>query len=219
MKRFLAFLLTLIMLFTQVTVVAADGYDELAELTDIDLSVFKAAGYICEYNEMKMTATFTPPDKQIGLTISGSRAETYAINMDVVMMYTPEAGLVFLPRLVLTRLIDRRNLMEDAYIKVGNNRYRINFSDPQGGKYSSSLYINMAVEVMGDTGIAMMQDMVTSGKDVKISMGDSKETTLWSSGITKMKNFYDTCKKAGILDTAYTMLYPENYEIVALLNK
>ena len=216
-KGFISLLIVTLLLSLLTTSYASDGYDAIARYTDIDVYAFKKAGYTCEYNDMEMSAVFTPINKQIGLTISGG--ETYSINFDVIAIYAKTSGYVFLPRITFTRLVESRNLMTSAYIKVGDNRYRVNFGDPFKAKYSSSYYANVAYEIMGIDGVQMIYDMTTSNQTVKVSMGDSSEVNIPSYKLSYLKDFYAICQEAGILDTPYIMEYDDNCDIIALLNK
>ena len=109
--------------------------------------------------------------------------------------------------------------MDTAYIKDGENRYTVNFSDVAGGLYKSPYYANLASEPFGPDGAAMIYDMSFSGKEVKILMGDSEEAVVSSNQLLKLKSYYETCQKAGVFNTEYFASYSDNYEARIILNK
>ena len=84
--------------------------------------------------------------------------------------------------------------MDTAYIKDGENRYTVNFSDVAGGLYKSPYYANLASEPFGPDGAAMIYDMAFSGKEVKILMGDSEEAVVSSNQLLKLKSYWAPLK-------------------------
>ena len=136
------------------------------------------------------------------------------------MVYVKETSeCAFIPRMVFTRLTKTTTRMDTAYIKDGENRYTVNFSDVAGGLYKSPYYANLASEPFGPDGAAMIYDMAFSGKEVKILMGDSEEAVVSSNQLLKLKSYYETCQKAGVFNTEYFASYSDNYEARIILNK
>lgn len=220
MKKLIVIIALLLLVSFSVTAYAAgNDWDSLAPYATIDLSVLKEAGWQCTFDEMKFTATMNPADNKIGISV-GKDGSTYSIVLQIAMVYVKETSeCAFIPRMVFTRLTKTTTRMDTAYIKVGENRYTVNFSDVAGGLYKSPYYVNLASEPFGTDGAAMIYDMAFSGKEVKILMGDSEEAVVSSNQLLKLKSYYETCQKAGVFNTEYFASYSDNYEARIILNK
>ena len=223
MKRKSAVILTGIMLLFASSNVFASDLERFQPYTEVDLSIFDDAGWTCTVDEWNFTAEVEPVKQIKKIEGDGSYKDSYSIKMDLKLVYSTGTCQV-VPRLIfersgmLTYFDDR---MTNVYIRNGENRYRI---DTRGCSRSSSAKTSTAtdtsVEAMSLTGIPILEDLANSKYPIQVKIGDFASTIdLTESDQDAIKEFYDTCEKAGIFDQLYLQIIEDDYEAITIFNE
>ena len=112
--------------------------------------------------------------------------------------------------------------MENIYIRIGENRYKVDVSDCS--RSSSNKATDTAVEVLRDVGVMMLKDIVNSDDEIHVNFDvsqfwDFSDITLTSEDRETLKNFYNACEEAGVFDQEALYATQDDYYIITRFNK
>ena len=225
MKKSIVLLLASMFLLSCASVTYASDLDRFQPYTDVDLSVFDKAGWTCTVNEWEFSAEVDPVKQIADVESDSSLSDSYSTTMDLKIVYNAGACTV-VPRLIFSRsgmMTYYDDKMTDVYIRTGENRYDI---DTKGCSRSSSAKNSTAtdtsVEVMYERGFTVLEDLAYSEHPIEIKMGSFPFGTsmeLTSQDQEAIKEFYETCKEAGIFEQSFLSLFEDDYEVVTLFNE
>ncbi len=202
-----------------------DVFARFQPYTNVDLSVFKNAGYTSYYDQFKFSAELYPSSDTIEGTVGSSYYdETYTISVDLKLIYS--AGTCY----VIPRMIFKRSgyipyydgSMTVVYIKNAENRYEV---DVSGCSRSSSSKSNTAtdssVEPIRAAGYVMLADLANStGNRIVVSFNSSYYPyELSESDKEVIASFYNTCVEAGVFEQEGLYSYSDDYSIITLFNE
>ncbi len=215
--------IVLMLLALAITLACVPGLADISDImrfqpyTNVNLEVFTKAGYYCYYDDFKFMAEIAPS----GRISDKDEYDTYTISADIKMLYS--AGeCILIPRLIFKRngmftYYDDR--MEDVYIKNGENRYIIDVSGcARSTNSKSSTATDSSVEPIYDIGYFMLQDIAENAQTVTVRFGVYEEFVLTTANIDFLKNFYNTCKEAGVFSQKASA-YSDDYAIRTLFNE
>ena len=225
MKRLFSVFLSALFVFLVIGTASASTLESFQPYTQVDLSVFKSAGWNTSVDEWKFTAEVYPKVaklewKDVG-TSSYSKT-SYSVSMDLKLIYSAGHCNV-VPRFIFNREGSKPyydGAMSNVYIRIGENRYSVRTS---GGSRSTSAKdytaTDRSVEPMYINGSALLQDIAESDQPVYLIMGSYADTlTMDASQRQAVKDFYNTCKKAGVFDQLMVSLLNDDYSIITLFN-
>ena len=199
----------------------ASELERFQPFTDVDLSVFDDAGWTCSVDEWEFTAEVDPV-KAITEVEGSLYSDTYTITMDLKIVYS-SGKCQIVPRFIFTRsgmMTYYDDRMTDVYIRTGENRYSV---DTKGCSRSTnskdSTATDTSVEVMYDTGIAILEDLAYSEYPIQVKIGEfSNSLELTDSDREAIKEFYETCKEAGVFEQPYLSIFEDDYKAITLFN-
>ena len=227
MKKTVLFILLLFLVHACLSVSYAESdLMRFQPYTKVDLSVFEAAGYNCRYDQWGFTAELNPSTDKISWTAQDPEysyvSDDCSITVDVKVVYGAGAATL-VPRFIIYRsgtnaFLDSR--MDEVYIKNGENRYRIDVTGvtrSTDSKYYTAT--ESVVEPFYLSGCIMLADIANSSEEVSVCINKIDEYTLSDADKTTIKNFYETCKSAGIFDQEFINTRMDHTHIITLFNE
>ena len=194
--------------------------------TNVDLSVFEAAGYNCSYDQWSFTAELSPSTNKISWKAQDPDysyiSDDCSISVDVKVVYGAGSATL-VPRFIIYRsgtnaYFDSR--MDEVYIKNGENRYRIDVTgvsrSTDSKNYSAT---ESTVEPFYLSGSIMLADLAKSNESISVCINRIDEYTLTDADKTIIKDFYETCEKAGIFGQEFINSRIDNAHIITLFNE
>ena len=216
-------MLTGMVLIGAASPVYASDLDRFQPYTKVDLSVFDAAGWDCAIDEWEFTAEVTPTKQIAEVGGESSYDDTYTISMDLKIVYSAGACQV-VPRLIFKRsgmmaYFDDR--MTDVYIRTGENRYNVDTTGcSRSSSSKNSTATDTSVEVIYQNGISVLEDLAYTTFPIQAKIGDLSSTMELTSGDQEaIKEFYETCKEAGIFEQPYLSLFEDDYRAITIFNE
>ena len=226
MKRLFSMFLAILLVFLIIGTASASTLESFQPFTQVDLGVFKSAGWKTSVDEWKFTAEIYPTVSKLEWKDVGTSSyskTSYTISMDLKIVYSAGHCNV-IPRFIFNRDGSKPyydGAMSYVYIRVGENRYSVRTS---GGSRSTNSKnysaTDNSVEPMYINGAALLQDIAESDLPVSLIMGSYADTlTMDASQRQAVKDFYNTCKKAGVFDQLAVALLSDDYSIITLFNQ
>lgn len=226
MKKALSILLLLSLALAAIPALADENLQRFQPYTNVDLSVFDSAGFSCNYDKWGFTAELSPASNMITWkAVDPDYSSFYddcSITMDIKVVYAAGSATL-VPRFIIHRsgvnaYFDSR--MDEIFIKNGENRYRIDATGVSRSTDSKSYTATESVvEPFYLSGCIMLADLANSSDDISVCINRVDEYTLTDADKSIIKNFYDTCEKAGIFNQDFINSRIDNAHIITLFNE
>ena len=224
-KRLVAVVLVAAMVLGCVSALAEeDVFARFQPYTNVDLSVFKSAGYTSYYDEFKFNAELSPASNSIGGTVASLYKEIYTIKLDLKLIYS--AGTCYVvPRMIFQRSGSHTyydGSMSTVYIKNAENRYEVDVSGcSRSSNSKSGIALDSSVEPIRAAGYVMLTDLANStGNSIMVSFNGSEYPYEFTKDDKEViASFYNDCVKAGVFEQESLYSYSDDYSIITLFNE
>jgi hypothetical protein len=221
MKKLTALVMLLVMALCCCTAQADETMQKFQPYTTVKMDVLEKYGFTTNnYDDFAFTAELTPENNKISDTVDGLWSDTYSIRMDVKVVYS-EIGCVAVPRLIFTRSGEwtySTDRMEEVYIRIGENRYKVDVSDcSRSSSSKSSTATDRSVEMVCDIGALMLKDIANTNEEVNVKFS-GHSFTLTSADKKALTTFYNACVEAGIFEQTMLEAMTDDYSIITLFN-
>ena len=224
MKKLTALVMLLVMALCCCTAQADGTMQKFQPYTTVKMDVLEKYGFTTSsYDDFAFTAELSPENHSISYTVDLYK-DTFSIIMDLKVVYS-ETGTIVAPRLIFQKsgsVTYSSSKMENIYIRIGENRYKVDVSDCS--RSSSNKATDTAVEVLRDVGVMMLKDIVNSDDEIHVNFDvsqfwDFSDITLTSEDRETLKNFYNACEEAGVFDQEALYATQDDYYIITRFNK
>ena len=203
----------------------ADDLDRFQPYTDVDLSVFRDAGYTVYYDQYAFSAELGMPEGskiEAKTDTSTYMPSTCTVRFDVKIVYSAGKAVV-IPRIIFGEegYNNYAYRMGTIYIKNGENRYTVTATNSSRSVDSKNYSATEStVQPLYLVGCYILQDMAEHGQVISMQLTSYKGAfTFTAADNAVLKSFYDTCKKAGVFEQEYLLTHTDNYRILTQFNE
>lgn len=226
MKKLTALVMLLVMALCCCTAQADETMQKFQPYTTVKMDVLEKYGFTTSnYDDFAFTAELSPENHTISHTEDSLFEDTFSITMDLKVVYS-ETGTIVAPRLIFERsgrYTYSASKMKNIYIRIGENRYKVDVSDCSRSSGTSKA-TDSAVEVLRDVGVLLLKDIANSDDEIHANFDVSQfwefsDITLTSEDKEMLKNFYNACEEAGVFEQEALYTTQDDYYIITRFNK